>query len=151
MDKIDRIDKTTTSLSSQMTAMFNKTSALEAKTDTNTDKIKNLNEEIHSLKAMVEKQNITISGFVKLKEEIEANNRETVEVIKEEVKVGKEEISRKTKRSIGEMQDLIEQQRDQADNIQATSRQHPNESKQIYFMKCRTKLTLYHKTYPTKL
>lgn len=149
MAKIDRIDKTTMSLSDQMSAMFNKTSALETKTVSNASKIKSLNEEVSnlkavvaeqkakieensslkaliekqnekieetsSLKAMVEKQNEKIAGLAKIQEQLQASTKVTMGEITETY-------SKKTKRTIGEMNDLMVQQKEQVESFNSATK-----------------------------
>lgn len=149
-EKMDKIEESTSGLSRQVTTMLKKTSQLESKTEKNaneikelkkelsskneksTKEIKDLKKEVSSLRRMVEKQNETITGLSKLKEDyakqkeaisdltkmkddIAKNNKKTMGDIKDDY-------AKKTKRTIVEMNGLIDQQKEQVDNFNASTK-----------------------------
>lgn len=106
-DKLDKIEAATLTLTEQMakSKIVGKTSALEAKVDDNVTQVSNLNEEIRSLKDKVEKQDQQITQLLKLKENYK----------------------RATQKSIGEMNDLIQVQKEQVDSFHGVSKRLKND------------------------
>lgn len=107
MEKLDKIEESTTSLSNQVIAVVQKTSEIETKVssnklqiDSNSTKVRELTDEISSLKQLVQQQGQAISGLSKFKDEIIKNN----------------------KRTIGEINDLAAQQKEELGNFQANTK-----------------------------
>lgn len=107
MGKLDTIEESTSSLSSQLLSVVQKTTEIEAKVELNTTKtnanetkICDLKEEINSLRELVEKQGQTIAGLSRIDEEVTKNN----------------------KRTLGEMNGLISQQKQQVDQFKDTAK-----------------------------
>lgn len=114
MGKLDKIEESTTSLSSQILTIAQKTSEIETQVEANTTKAETNANEIHGLKAevsslreLVEKQGRTIEGLTKIEEKIVKNN----------------------KRTVAEMNDLISQQKEQVDTLQATTKRMKSDIK----------------------
>lgn len=103
LDKLDKIEETTSSLNKQITTMVHQTTEIETKVDTNATQVIALREEISALKNVVSTQGRTIEeqgeaivSFQQMKEDIEKNSQE----------------------AIGEMNKLIQQQKEEVHSLQ---------------------------------
>lgn len=95
MNKLDRIDTATSTLTEQMSSVLGKTTELENKVETNATQVKDLKAEINTLKDTVAKQGEMIRSITNLKDDYKRATRKTIE----------------------EMNDLIQQQKDQVDSF----------------------------------
>lgn len=99
MDKLDKIAETTESLNNQMLSIAQRTSALENKVDMNMTNIKALFDKIESLQKTVQDQGKTIASLKNLKENLDKTTQKTVR----------------------EMNNLIDIQRQQVDTFHNTT------------------------------
>lgn len=72
--KLDAIENTTASLAEQLSGVVSRTAKLEEAVTTNTEGIREINDQVSSLKATVSKQGSAISSIVTLKEDIQKSN-----------------------------------------------------------------------------
>lgn len=101
MQKIESIETTTASLAEQLGGALKRTADLETTVSGNSSKLRKLDEEVHSVNSKVAKQEKTLSGLKSMKEEIAKSSAETV----------------------GQMNDLIDTQRQQVDSFNAGTKQ----------------------------
>lgn len=99
MGKLDTIEAATSALTLQLSAVVGKTSELETKVEDNSSKVRSMEEEINTLKERVKKQDREIEKLSKLKEDYKKATRKT----------------------IGEMNELIQTQKDQVDSFHEKS------------------------------
>lgn len=99
--KLDSIEATTTSLAEQLSGAIKRTAKLESNVAGNSSKIRKLDEDFLNLTSKVEKQGKTLTGMKRMKEEIAKASAET----------------------IGQMNDLVDTQRQQVDFLNSGTQQ----------------------------
>lgn len=105
MDKLDSIEEATSSLTAQLSMVVGKTEALESKVEDNTTQVRDLQREIDALKNRVEKQDKKIEELSNLKEDYK----------------------KATKKTLGEMNNLVKSQKEQADSMHEANNHMKNE------------------------
>lgn len=111
LDKLDKIENATEYLSKQMSGVLQRTTTLEEQTGQNSNKIKELMEEIKMLKSAVASQEETIAALKPLKEEIPKLKTEFTQESQEQVQ--------EFKRLIGVQQKQVDGFHDTNNKIQA--------------------------------
>lgn len=99
LDKLDKIEKTTSSLDNQISKLVNRTTKIETKVDANSSQVRNLKEEITALKEIVitqgrtiEEQGEAIASFNHLKENLTKNSQETIDEMNNLLQQQKEQV-----------------------------------------------------------
>lgn len=97
--KIDKIEETTESISKELSGISGRTSKLEEILESTSTKIRELGDDITALKTVTRKQDQSITALTKMKEEV----------------------AQITNKKVREMNELIDNQREQVENFQATA------------------------------
>lgn len=103
LNKLEKIESSTDSLAKQMSGVLQRTSALEDRSNQNSDVIRELREEVQTLKSTIAKQEETISDLKKIKSEFIQINADFQKTSQDKVQ---------------EFNDLIGVQQKQVDGIQ---------------------------------
>lgn len=107
MVTIDNFERSTKIHSQQLAGVIQRTSKLESDLGDATNKVKDLGEELTSLRTIVNKQEETINSLTKANEEY-ANSLKSV----------KEELAKTTEQTQADMNNRLQEQKDQAENFQ---------------------------------
>lgn len=105
MEKLDSIEEATSTLTTKLSTIAGKTAKLESQVEGNTSQVRDLKEEISILKDRAAKQDQKIQELLNIKEDYK----------------------KATRKSIGEMNDLVKAHKDQVDSFNEVSERMKND------------------------
>lgn len=126
LEKIEKIEKTTDSFSEQLTAVMQRSDEIEEAVKTNASKVADVNEQIVSLKILVEKQSKDIDKLKNLESVVGQHSKDL-----KGLKTLKDSLTKATGRVVDEMRDLVTEQRKQMDSFQSASKQIKSNTAQL--------------------
>lgn len=126
LTSLEKIEKTTDTFSEQLTAVMQRTSEIEDAVKINASSIADVNEQVFSIKTVVQQHNTDIGKLKSMEETIGQHSKAL-----KNLNTLEGSLTKATGKVVDEMRDLVVEQRKQMDEFQSTSKQMKSHTAQM--------------------